>query len=124
LQCWFDRRIRARESRADRVGAAASGLLRLGEASLVLLIYLGLAWGCRYRLFNLDRWWFEALIWGLGGALVLLFDIALLWLNASAGVALGTAVALAGWLYFPLRQWLWRRLSPAAGCRSSAICRS
>jgi signal transduction histidine kinase len=86
-----------------------------GEASLVLFIYLGLALGvARYRLFNLDRWWFEALVWGLGGALVLLFDTALLWLNASAGLALGAAVAAAGWLYFPLRQWLWRRLSPAA----------
>jgi len=87
----------------------------LAQAAIVLFVYVGLALGvARYRLFNLDRWWFEALIWGLGGALVLLFDSVLLWLNASAGAALGTAVALAGWLYFPLRQWLWRRLSPAA----------
>jgi len=87
----------------------------LSEAALVLCIYVGLALGvARYRLFNLDRWWFEALIWGLGGALVVLFDVVLLWLNAGAGVALGTALAVAGWLYFPLRQWLWRRLSPAA----------
>jgi hypothetical protein len=86
-----------------------------GLAGLMLLLYVGMALGvARYRLFNLDRWWFEALIWGIGGALVVLFDIALLWLNASAGLALGTALALAGWLYFPLRQWLWRRLSPAA----------
>ena len=87
----------------------------LGEAALVLLIYVGLALGvARYRLFNLDRWWFEALIWALGGALVVVVDVALLWLNAAAGVALGGALALAGFLYFPLRQWLWQRLSPAA----------
>ena len=54
------------------------------------------------------------MVWGLGGALVVLFDTALLWLNASAGVALGTALAVAGWLYFPLRQWLWGCLSPTA----------
>ena len=87
----------------------------LGLACIVLPFYVGLALGVsRYRLFNLDRWWFEALIWGLGGALVLLFDTALIWLNTSAGVALGTAVAVAGWLYFPVRQWLWRRFNPAA----------
>lgn len=87
----------------------------MGEALLFLLLYVGLALGvARYRLFNLDRWWFEALVWGLGGALVVLFDGAMLWLNASAALALGAAVALAGWLYFPLRQWLWRSLVPSA----------
>ncbi len=87
----------------------------LGLACLMLLFYVGMALGvARYRLFNLDRWWFEALIWGLGGSFVVLVDMALLWLNASAGLALGSAVAVAGFLYLPLRQWLWRRLSPAA----------
>lgn len=86
-----------------------------GEAALFLFLYLGMALGvARYRLFNLDRWWFEALIWGLGGALVLLFDAALLWLNAGSALALGGAVAFAGWIYFPLRQWLWNHVRPAA----------
>jgi signal transduction histidine kinase len=79
------------------------------------LIYVGCAIGiARYSLFKLDRWWFETLMWAIGGALVILFDAVLLWFNASLGLALGTALALAGWVYFPLRQWLWRRISPEA----------
>ncbi|MFT3821401.1 MAG: ATP-binding protein [Rubrivivax sp.] len=85
----------------------------VGEAALFLLLFAGMALGvARYRLFNLDRWWFAALVWALGGALVVLLDGAMLWLNASAGLALGAALAVAGWLYFPLRQWLWQRISP------------
>jgi hypothetical protein len=78
----------------------------------------------RYRLFNLDRWWFEALIWGLGGALVVLFDVVLLWLNASAGVALGTALASPAGCTFRCASGCGDASVRQRGCRSSAICRS
>jgi signal transduction histidine kinase len=81
----------------------------------VVVLFGGIALGIvRYKLFNLDRWWFEAWMWGLGGVLVIALDALLLWFNASFGVALGMALALAGWVWFPLRQWLWRKVSPAA----------
>lgn len=82
----------------------------LGMAMLFGGFALGIV---RYRLFNLDRWWFEAWVWALGGVLVIALDALLLWLNTGFGVALGVALALAGWVWFPMRQWLWRRLSPA-----------
>lgn len=84
-------------------------------AAMLLVVYAGFAVGvARYRLFKLDRWWFEALVWGLGGGLVVLFDGLLLWFQTNASVALGVALAVAGWIYFPVRQWLWQRLSPEA----------
>lgn len=84
--------------------------------ALVLGMYLALAFGVvRYRLFNLGQWWFEAMIWALGGVVVLVLDAFLLTLNAGAGLSLGVSLLIAGWLYFPLRQYLWRQLNPAAG---------
>ncbi|MFO1271399.1 MAG: ATP-binding protein [Rubrivivax sp.] len=84
-------------------------------AAISTLTYFGCLVGiARHRLFNLDRWFFEALFWALGGLLVVLLDAALLWFNASMGLALGGALLVAGWLYFPLRQWLWRRFHPGA----------
>jgi signal transduction histidine kinase len=90
----------------------SSTVVMFGAAALFGGIALGIL---RYRLFNLDRWWFEAWMWGIGGVLVIALDALLLWFNTSFGVALGAALMLAGWVWFPLRQWLWHRLSPAAG---------
>ncbi|MGE0079848.1 MAG: sensor histidine kinase [Thiohalomonadaceae bacterium] len=80
---------------------------------LKLLMYIGFAIGItRYRLFESERWWLELLLWGGGGVVVLLLDaLFLLWLNE--GGALAMALAVAGWIYFPLRQWLWMRIDPA-----------
>jgi signal transduction histidine kinase len=75
-----------------------------------LLSFVGLAIGItRFGLFRLDRWWFEALMWAFGGAAVLVLDAVLLWFNAQAGLALGLSLAIAGWVYFPVRQWAWSR---------------
>ncbi|MFI4932650.1 MAG: sensor histidine kinase, partial [Burkholderiales bacterium] len=85
-------------------------------SAINLLMFVGFAIGiARFRLFLLDRWWFEALVWALGGAFVIGLDMLLLWLNASAGLALGLALALAGWAYFPVRQWVWRRFDRGPG---------
>ena len=77
------------------------------------LLYLGFAGGVlRYRLFDLERWWFAAWGWLLGGLLVLLVDLALIALFGLQPLqALGAAVILVGWVYFPVRQWVWRHLA-------------
>ena len=74
-----------------------------------LLIYAGIAVGVlRYQLFRLDRWWFAA--WGLffGGLGVIALDLLFVYLLRIDGrTSLLVSLAIAGWLYFPLRQWLW-----------------
>lgn len=67
----------------------------------------------RYRLFDIEYWWFKSWLWLLGGALVVLLDIVLVALFYTPQVyALGLSVVLAGFLYFPLRQWLLGKLMP------------
>lgn len=77
-----------------------------------LLIYAGIAAGVlRYQLFRLDRWWFTA--WGLffGGLGVIALDLLLVYLlRLDARTSLLASLAIAGWVYFPLRQWLWERV--------------
>ncbi len=76
-----------------------------------LFMFAGIALGIlRYRLFDLGRWWFRAWTWFFGGLCVLLLDLALLSLfDLSQASALSLSLALLGWVYFPLRQWLWGR---------------
>ncbi|MCH8542029.1 MAG: histidine kinase [Alcanivorax sp.] len=76
--------------------------------SSVLVLYLGLAAGLRrYRLFHLERWWFGTWQWFLGGVLVLVLDGVLVFVIGMAGAyALLLSLAIAGWIYFPLRVWL------------------
>ena len=63
-------------------------------------------------LFRLDRWWAIAWLWFLGGLLVVALDLLLLvLLPLSNERALGLALALGGWVYFPLRQALWDKMS-------------
>ncbi len=77
-----------------------------------LLMYWGLALGIiRYRLFALEQWWRAIWWWFLGGVAVIALDVLLVSLLALPdALALSVAVALVGWLYFPLRQWLWTRI--------------
>lgn len=78
----------------------------------VLVLYLGLAAGLqRYRLFDLERWWFRTWVWFFGGALVLSLDAVLvLGIGLGGEHALLVSLAIAGWVYFPLRQGLMRYL--------------
>lgn len=77
-----------------------------------LLMYWGLALGLlRYRLFELEAWWFSIWSWFLSGLSIVVIDILLVsFLSLSNQTALVVAVALMGWLYFPLRQWVLQRL--------------
>ena len=78
-----------------------------------LLIYAGIAAGVmRYQLFRLDRWWFAAWRVLFGGLAVIGLDLLLVYvLRLDARTSLLASLAIAGWLYFPLRQWLWRLLT-------------
>jgi signal transduction histidine kinase len=81
---------------------------------LFLLIYIGLAFGiARYRLFELDRWWLRA--WTLVLLTLVHLSISgalILGLSLDPLLAAGLAIVSAGWLYWPLRQWLQGRLAP------------
>lgn len=79
-----------------------------------LLVYAGIALALiRYRLFDIERWWFSAWVWFFGGVLVIALDALLVFLLQLSGLAAGAiALAAAGWLYFPLRQCLWQRILP------------
>lgn len=78
---------------------------------LLLPCYLCMPLGLtRYRLFDLDRWWFEA--WALFAAVcsVLVMDGMLMHLaGQSPKLALVVSLAAAGWLYYPLRRLVWQR---------------
>ncbi|MCG8670652.1 MAG: hypothetical protein MI867_14650 [Pseudomonadales bacterium] len=80
-------------------------------AGLLLCLYLGLAMGvARYRLFDLDRWWFAIWVWFFSGAFVIFADLALIaFMNMSPIGALSVAILVIGWVYFPIRQWMVRR---------------
>lgn len=76
-----------------------------------LIMYVGIALGLgRYRLFDLDEWAYRILLWLTGAAVVVLMDVALLYAGLNHGLSLGVTLLLCGVLYFPFRQWLWRRL--------------
>jgi len=76
---------------------------------LALSLYFFLAVGVyRQRLFSLEIWWFRAFVWSCGGLVVLVLDAALiLLLKTDALVSTGLAVLLVGWIYLPIRHWLW-----------------
>jgi len=78
-----------------------------------LFIYLGIGLGLsRYRLFELDVWAYRLLIW-LGGALAVvgLDALLMLSLNWSGKTALATSLWVVGFVYLPLRHWLWQRFT-------------
>ena len=83
-----------------------------GFALGFILMALGLS---RYKLFNLDRWWYQYWMWLLAGGLVILLDIVLITsLGLDSLPALSLSLAVIGWAYLPLRQWMWGRIRPIA----------
>ena len=77
------------------------------------LLFIGLIpLATRLQIFELERWWVRAWVWFLGGVMVLLFDLLLVWvfpLQWDNAALIG--LALMGWVYFPVRQWAWAKLS-------------
>ncbi|MDT0497780.1 hypothetical protein RM530_10445 [Algiphilus sp. W345] len=96
---------------SSRMQAYAFGLL--------MLVSLGLALGiARYRLFDLETWWFRAVGSVLGGFFVIGFDLIFVWLlHLEAPTALALSLAISGWIYFPTRQWLTTMLLRSIGVR-------
>lgn len=73
-----------------------------------LIIYIGIALGLRhYQLFDIDEWAYRGFIWVIGALSVIVLDAVLLYLGLTEATSLGFSLLIAGWLYFPLRQWLW-----------------
>jgi signal transduction histidine kinase len=81
-----------------------------------LIMYWGLALGIvKYRLFQLEQWWHSITGWFVSGLFIVLFDIVLVsGLALPQELALPIALAIAGWLYFPVRQLLWSRIGKQA----------
>lgn len=73
-----------------------------------MLPYIGIALGLtRYRLFDVGDWAFRLLFLIVGVLLLLLLDVALIWLlNWSDAAALGVALVVVGFVYLPVRDWL------------------
>ncbi len=89
-------------------------LLSIGSSfAIALMMYLGLVLGvARFRLFELDRWWFEVWLWFFAGVVVIALDAALALvadLNTTGTMTL--SIIAVGWVYFPARQWLWGRVT-------------
>lgn len=77
-----------------------------------LIMYWGLALGIvKYRLFQLEQWWYSITGWFVSGLFIVVFDVLLVsGLALPQDVALPLALAIAGWVYFPLRQSVWKRM--------------
>jgi hypothetical protein len=92
------------------------GLPPLLSASSTIALPFGVFLGfvlaiCRYRLFDLERWWVWTWLWFLGGTLVIAVDLLLIYaLRFEAVGATAFSLILCGWLYFPLRQLLFTRV--------------
>ncbi len=78
----------------------------------VMLMYISLAMGVlKYRLFDIDRWWINIWMWFFAGVFILALDAFLsLTIISNSSTSLVISLVLTGWLYFPVRQWLWGRL--------------
>lgn len=82
-----------------------------------LIMYWGLALGIvKYRLFQLEQWWHSITGWFISGLFIVVFDIVLVSILAlPQAIALSLALAIAGWIYFPIRQFLWNKIGKQKG---------
>lgn len=84
-------------------------IIPLWVSELLLFgIFIGLILGIlKYRLFNIDYWWWLFWLWFLAGSLLVLIDITFAYLFQIYPLkSLSLAIIVTAWLYFPLRQWL------------------
>jgi signal transduction histidine kinase len=76
-----------------------------------LIMYVGIALGLRhYQLFEMDKWVYRSYLWIAGAALVMGLDGLLIYMGLTQTASLGITLLVSGWIYFPLRQWLWQRI--------------
>lgn len=74
-------------------------------------ILFGIAAGTlKYRLFDMHRAWWKTVTWLMGGFAVVAADLLLVWqFSIDKNEALVLSLLLAGWVYFPIRQLVFRR---------------
>ncbi|MDF1763603.1 MAG: hypothetical protein P1U57_09355 [Oleibacter sp.] len=79
--------------------------------SSFVVMYVGMMIAVtRHKVFNIERWSYKLWAWFLGGIAVLLTDVILASIiSTSTETTLALALAIVGWLYFPVRQMIWRR---------------
>jgi two-component system sensor histidine kinase DevS len=77
-----------------------------------LLMHASFALGLsRHRLFDLDGWAYTLLFWVLAGLGLLAVDIVLVSvLEANRALSLGGILLVFGFVYLPLRTWLWSKI--------------
>ncbi len=97
------------------VGAQLLGLFAMPQQGYAfgyfLIIYLGLALGLRrYQLFDMDEWSYRGFMWVAGASSVIILDALLIYFGFTEAASFGVSLLVAGWLYFPLRQWMWQRI--------------
>lgn len=103
------------------VSMPAMAGVNTGEAQayaygMLPVIAVGMTLGiARYRLFDLADWWFRGVLTVISGAALLLLDFLFVAaLKVDHRLSLMLALAVAGWAYFPLRQWLAQTLFTSA----------
>ena len=75
----------------------------------LLCVYVGVALGLKkYKLFKLELWAIYSWVWMFGGLVVLGLAVILISVfKINSMIAVLFSVLVIGWLYFPLRHWLW-----------------
>ena len=103
-------------------GAVVNLPQNYGLASVALLFVGLVPLVSRVGLFRLEGWWIRAWLWFLGGILVVAMDLVFItFLSMQASTAILLASALTGWVYFPLRQALWRWMARDPGLRTQDV---
>jgi signal transduction histidine kinase len=97
------------------VGSQVLGLFDMPQQGYAfgffLIIYFGIALGLRrYQLFDMDEWAYRGFMWVIGALSVIALDALLIYFGLTQATSLGLSLLVAGWLYFPLRQWMWQRI--------------
>jgi signal transduction histidine kinase len=79
----------------------------------VIIVFTHAALLVRTHLYRLETWWWRTWLWLTAGAMVIAIEgIVLGFTTISGQFSLTIALAIAGWLYFPLRQWMMLRFAP------------
>lgn len=75
------------------------------------LMYVGFALGLRrHRLLGLDEWAYRVLVWVFAAVLLIVLDLVMvIWLGGHSAMSLSAALLVSGFLYLPMRNWLWNR---------------
>lgn len=79
---------------------------------MFFILFLGFAFGVtKYRLFDIERWWFNTWLLFFLTLAVLVIDalVVLIW-NISQASAFSITLLVSLWIYFPLREKLWKMI--------------